>query len=126
MQGCNPRQSSVRVKTLANLKGVEQALKVYTEQHGIIPDELSVLVKEGLLAEEMITEFVVVPTPKGNVIKAKKPFGAVKKGEAWGDLGDVAEKDIPSVIAVILPGKKAVVMPESEFRQAMEAYTRAE
>lgn len=126
IQGCSPRQSAVRAKTLGNLKGVEQALKLYQREHEGIPVELSILVKEGLVTEELISEFTVTPTPKGNVIHAKKPFRAVKKGDAWGGLGDIAEEDIPSAVAVLFPGQNPVAMPESEFRQAMKAHAETE
>lgn len=117
------RQSAVRAMHSTELRGIAQAMEIYTTQFGVGPS-LDVLAARGELPPELRWDFARVVYPESTsrpsrqlLIAERVPLRAVRQGESWGGPGETAQQDYPAVRTVLWSDGAVEQMEESVFQR---------
>lgn len=125
------RQSGVRAMVHSRLNMVAQAASIYQKDTGAAPT-LDSLLAAGLIDAASLREFSRVQPAAGGadpagvlpILVQTVPCRAVRKGEAWGGLGETTDTDLPAKRYLLMPDWTVAAMDEPEYQRDWAAKLR--
>lgn len=113
-----PQQSSVRLRNQLLLKELLIAIDSYRDAYNTIPKTLEHFETAGIISDtSRFDQFKYVAGSKGILAFQEGQLRKVKKGEAWGGSGQVANRDIPAARLILFADRSIEFIDASDFRR---------